>query len=96
MIPLRIDIWHNLERIFLAGVSGDEIEAEVDRYAPHYPFVYVIIFFHSGFTTQEKELHARVLDLIPILVPVIEGCTDKELAFERFVKLVRVYLCFHV
>jgi hypothetical protein len=48
------------------------------------------IFFHSGFTTQEKELYARILDLIPILVPVIEGCTDNERAFEQFVKLVRV------
>ena len=43
MIPLRIDIWHNLERIFLAGVSGDEDEVEADRYAPHSPLVYVII-----------------------------------------------------
>jgi hypothetical protein len=40
MIPLRIDIWHNLERIFLAGVSGDE---EADRYAPHSPLVNVNI-----------------------------------------------------
>jgi hypothetical protein len=95
MIPLRIDIWHNLERIFLAGVSGDVGEVEVDRYAPHSALVYVIIFFYSGFTTQEKELYARILDLIPILVPVIEGCTDKEQAFERFVKLVCVYLCVH-
>ncbi len=36
MIPLHIDIWHNLERIFFAGVSGDELEVEADRYAPHY------------------------------------------------------------
>ena len=43
MIPLRIDIWHNLERIFLAGLSGDEGEVEVDRYGPHSPLVYVII-----------------------------------------------------
>jgi hypothetical protein len=43
MIPLRIDIWHNLERIFLAGVSGDEGEVEADRYAPHSPLVNVII-----------------------------------------------------
>ena len=50
--------------------------------------------FHSGFTTQEKELNARVLDLIPILVPVIEACTDKERAFDQFVKLVRVHSCF--
>ena len=52
------------------------------------------INFHSGFTTQEKELYARVLDLIPILVPVIEGCTDKERAFDQFVKLVRIHSCF--
>jgi hypothetical protein len=44
MIPLRIDIWHNLERIFLAGVSGDEGEVhEADRYAPYPPLVNVII-----------------------------------------------------
>ena len=43
MIPLRIDIWHNLERIFLAGLSGDEGEVEADRYAPHSPLGYVII-----------------------------------------------------
>ena len=43
MIPLRIDIWHNLERIFLAGLSGDEGEVEADRYAPHSPLAYVII-----------------------------------------------------
>lgn len=35
MIPLRIDIWHNLERIFLAGISGDEGENEAERYTPH-------------------------------------------------------------
>ena len=52
--------------------------------------------FHSGFTTQEKELYARVTDLIPILVPVIEGCTDKERAFEQFVKLVRIHSCFRI
>jgi len=43
MIPLRIDIWHNLERIFLAGVSGDEGEVDADRYAPHPPLVNFII-----------------------------------------------------
>ena len=43
MIPLRIDIWHNLERIFLAGVSGDEGEVEADRYAPHSPLINGII-----------------------------------------------------
>jgi hypothetical protein len=43
MIPLRIDIWHDLERIFLAGVSGNEDEVEADRYAPHSPIIYVII-----------------------------------------------------
>jgi len=43
MIPLRIDIWHNLERIFLAGVSGDEGEVDDDRYAPHPPLVNFII-----------------------------------------------------
>jgi hypothetical protein len=43
MIPLRIDIWHNLERIFLAGVSGDEGEEEAVRYAPHSPLINVII-----------------------------------------------------
>jgi hypothetical protein len=43
MIPLRIDIWHNLERIFLAGLSGDEGEVEADRYAPHSSLNYVII-----------------------------------------------------
>lgn len=43
MIPLRIDIWHNLERIFLAGLSGDEAEVETDRYTPHSPLAYVII-----------------------------------------------------
>jgi hypothetical protein len=32
MIPLRIDIWHNLERIFFAGVSGEEGEDEAERY----------------------------------------------------------------
>jgi hypothetical protein len=91
MIPLRIDIWHNLERIFLAGVSGDEGEVEIDRYVPHSPLIiYIYHYFHSGFTTQEKELYARILDLIPILVHVIEGCTDHERAFEQFVKLVRV------
>ena len=52
------------------------------------------IIFHSGFTTQEKELYACILDLIPILVPVIEGCTEKERAFEQLVKLVRVHSCF--
>jgi hypothetical protein len=56
----------------------------------------LLLFFHSGFTAREKELYARTLDLIPILVPVIEGCIDKERAFERFVKLVRVSLCFHI
>jgi hypothetical protein len=35
MIPLQIDIWHNLERIFLAGISGDEGENEAERYTPH-------------------------------------------------------------
>jgi hypothetical protein len=40
MIPLRIDIWHNLERIFLAG---DEAEVEADRYVPQSALVYVII-----------------------------------------------------
>jgi len=35
MIPLCIDIWHNLERIFLAGISGDEGENEAERYTPH-------------------------------------------------------------
>ena len=35
MIPLRIDIWHNLERIFLAGISGDEGEHEAERYSPY-------------------------------------------------------------
>lgn len=57
-------------------------------------FLLLYIIFHSGFTTQEKELNARVLDLIPILLPVIEGCTDKERAFDQFVKLVRVHSCF--
>jgi hypothetical protein len=43
MIPLRIDIWHNLEHIFLAGVSGDEGEVqEADRYA-HSSLVNVVI-----------------------------------------------------
>ena len=51
--------------------------------------------FHSRFTTQEKELYARILDTIPILAPVIEACADKERAFEQFVKLVCIYLCFH-
>jgi PII-like signaling protein len=50
--------------------------------------------FHSGFTTQEKELYARILDLIPALVPVIEECMDKERAFNQFVKLVCVHSCF--
>ena len=52
--------------------------------------------FYSGFTTQEKELYARILDLIPILVPVIQGCTDKERPFEQIVKLVCVHSCFHI
>ena len=43
MIPLHIDIWHNLERIFVAGVSGDEGEVEADRYAPHSPLAHVVI-----------------------------------------------------
>ena len=43
MIPLCIDIWHNLERIFLAGLSGDEGKVEADWYAPHSPLAYVII-----------------------------------------------------
>jgi hypothetical protein len=43
MIPLRIDIWHNIERIFLAGVSGEEGEDEADRYSPYPPLVTVII-----------------------------------------------------
>ena len=51
--------------------------------------------FHSGFTTQEKELYARILDLIPIFVPVIEGCIDKEQEFDQFVKLVRVSCISH-
>jgi hypothetical protein len=92
MIPLRIDIWHNLERIFLAGLSGDdESEVEADRYAPQSPLTDVITYIisHSGFTTQEKELYARILDLIPMLVPVIEGCIDKEREFSQFVKFVR-------
>jgi hypothetical protein len=39
MIPLRLDIWHNLERIFFAGVFGDELEVEADRYyAQYYKF----------------------------------------------------------
>jgi len=48
--------------------------------------------FHSGFTTQEKELYARILDTILILAPVIEACADKERAFKQFVKLVRIYI----
>jgi uncharacterized membrane protein len=52
--------------------------------------------FYSGFTTQEKELYARTLDLIPILLPVIEGCAEKERAFEQFVKLVRIHSRFHI
>ena len=42
------------------------------------------------------ELYARILDLIPILVPVIEGCIDKEREFDQFVKLVchGVHSCF--
>jgi hypothetical protein len=91
MIPLRVDIWHNLERVFLAGISGDESEVEADRYyAPLFssPLCYNITF-HSGFTTKEKEVYARILELIPILVPVIKGCADKERPFEQFVKLVR-------
>ena len=44
MIPLRIDIWHNLEWIFLAGLSGDdEGEVEADRYAPQSPLADVMI-----------------------------------------------------
>ena len=54
----------------------------------------VLYDFYSGFTTQEKELCARILDLIPILVPVIEGCAEKERAFEQFVKLVGAHSCF--
>jgi hypothetical protein len=97
MIPLHIDIWQNLEQIFLAGVlSGDEGEVENDRYTPHSPLIiYIYIYFYSGFTTQEKKLYARILDLIPILVPAIEGCTDKEWVFDQFVKLVRVHSCSH-
>jgi hypothetical protein len=53
------------------------------------PWFTLLYNFHSGFTTQEKGLYARMLDLIPILAPVIEECTDKEKAFEQFVKLVR-------
>ncbi len=49
--------------------------------------------FHSGFTTQEKELYACILDTIPILAPVIKACADKEQAFEQFVKLVCIYIC---
>ena len=45
MIPLRIDIWHNLERIFLAGVSGNEGEVEVDRYALYSPLVMLLSNF---------------------------------------------------
>jgi hypothetical protein len=56
----------------------------------------LLYYFYSGFTTQEKELYARILDLIPILVPIIEGCAEKERAFEQFVKLVRVHSCFHI
>jgi hypothetical protein len=52
------------------------------------------IIFHSGFTTQEKELYTRMLDVIPILAPVIEACADRERVFEQFVKLVRIYLRF--
>jgi hypothetical protein len=52
--------------------------------------------FYSGFTTQEKELNARILDLIPILVPVIEGCAERERAFEQFVNLVRIHSRFHI
>jgi hypothetical protein len=56
MIPLRIDIWHNLERIFLAGLSGDEDEVEYDRYASHSPLpVYVIIlFFIAGLPHKKR------------------------------------------
>jgi hypothetical protein len=56
MIPLRIDIWHNLERIFLAGLSGDEDEVECDRYASHSPLtVYVIIlFFIAGLPHKKR------------------------------------------
>ena len=57
-------------------------------------FYYII--FHSGFTTQEKELYSRILELIPILVPVMEGCTDNERAFEQFVKSVCVHSLFHI
>jgi hypothetical protein len=28
MIPLRIDIWHNLERIFYAGIANAEEDEE--------------------------------------------------------------------
>ena len=46
MIPLRIDIWHNLERIFLAGLSGDEDKVEADSYAPHSPLTVFVIIYH--------------------------------------------------
>ncbi len=35
MIPLHIDIWHNIEQIFLAGISGNESENEAERYTSH-------------------------------------------------------------
>ncbi len=60
MIPLRIDIWHNLEQ---AGISGNKGENEEERYTPHslllliLCFYYTVIFF-SGYTTREKELYA--------------------------------------
>ena len=53
-------------------------------------FYHTAIFF-SGYTTCEKELYARILDTIPILMPVIEGCAINEQAFDQFVKLVSIY-----
>ena len=100
MIPLRIDIWHNLERIFYAGIA--DANEDEERLMPFkLPFCILsnsrsICF--SGYTSREKELYAQILDIIPAFGPIIEACAGRtsdsddvsSQPFNTFIKLVRI------
>jgi len=48
------------------------------------------LIFCSEYTTREKELYAQILNMIPVLDPVIHACCETPKVFAQFVKLVRI------